>query len=81
MVKSPLANCRRCKRHRFNLWVRKTPWRRKWQPTPVVLPGKSHGWMSLAGYNPWGCKESDMTENPHTHKPTHAHTHTHTQEG
>ena len=37
-------------------------WRRKWQLTPVFLPGKSHGQRSLAGYNPWGRKESDMTE-------------------
>ena len=38
------------------------PWRRKWQPTPVFLPGKSHGPWSLVGYHPWGRKESDMTE-------------------
>ena len=44
------------------LWVRKIPWRRKWQPIPVFLPGESHGWSSLVGYSPWGCKESDMTE-------------------
>ena len=50
-----------CKRCRFNPWVRKIPWRKKWQPTPVFLPGKSHGQRSLAGYSPWGCKESDMT--------------------
>ena len=37
-------------------------WRRKWQPTPVFLPGKSHGQRSLAGYSPWGPKELDMTE-------------------
>ena len=37
-------------------------WRRKWQPTPVFLPGKSHGQRSLVGYSPWGCKESDTTE-------------------
>ena len=37
-------------------------WRRKWEPTPVFLPGKSHGWRSLAGYSPWDHKESDMTE-------------------
>ena len=37
-------------------------WRRKWQPTPAFLPGESHGKRSLAGYNPWGCKESDTTE-------------------
>ena len=35
-------------------WVGKTPWRRRWQPTAVFLPGKSHGQRSLAGYNPWG---------------------------
>ena len=35
-----------------------TLWRRKWQPTPVFLPGKSHGWKSLVGYSPWGRKES-----------------------
>ena len=38
------------------------PWRRKWQPTPVFLPGQSHGQRSLAGYSPWDCKELDMTE-------------------
>ena len=37
-------------------------WRRKWQPTPVFMPGKSHGTRSLVGYSPWGRKESDMTE-------------------
>ena len=37
-------------------------WRRKWQPTPVFLPGESHGWRSLVRYSPWGRKESDMTE-------------------
>ena len=36
------------------------PWRKKWQPTLVFLPRKSHRWRSLAGYSPWGCKESDM---------------------
>ena len=38
------------------------PWRRKWQSTPVFLPGESHGQSSLAGYSPWGHKVSDMTE-------------------
>ena len=37
-------------------WVRKMPWERKWQPTPVFLPGESHGQRSLAGHSPWGCK-------------------------
>ena len=40
----------------------KIPWRRAWQPTPVFLPGESHGQRSLAGNNPWGCKKSDATE-------------------
>ena len=46
----------------FDLWVRKFPWRRKWQPTLVFLPGESHGQRSLEGYSPWGRQESDMTE-------------------
>ena len=53
---------KRCKRLSFGPWVRKIPWRRKWQPTPVFLPGKSHGQRSLVGYSPWGHKESDTTE-------------------
>ena len=48
----------------FNPWVRKI-WRRKWQPSPVFLPGKSHGWRNLVGYSLWGCKELDMTERLH----------------
>ena len=50
------------KRHGFDPGVGKIPWRRAWQPTPVFLPGESLGQRSLAGYSPWGCKESDMTE-------------------
>ena len=46
--------CLQHRRHGFSPWVGKIPWRRKWQPTPVLLPGKSHGWRSLVGYNPWG---------------------------
>ena len=42
--------------------VRKIPWRRKWQPTPVFLPGESHGQKTLAGHSPWGHKEWDTTE-------------------
>ena len=38
------------------------PWKRKWQPTPVFLPGEFYGQRSLTGYSPWGCKESDTTE-------------------
>ena len=43
----------------------KTPWRRKWHPTPVFLPGESHGQRSLVGYSPRGRKESDTTERVH----------------
>ena len=46
----------------FDSWVGKIPWRRKWQPVPIFLPGKSHGQRILAGYSPWGWKESNMTE-------------------
>ena len=46
----------KCKRLGFDPWVRKIPWRRKWQPTPVFLPWKSHGQRSLVGYSPWGRK-------------------------
>jgi len=44
---------------------REVPWRRKWHPIPVLLPGKSHVWRSLIGYRPWGCKASDTTEQLH----------------
>ena len=50
-----------CRRHKFDPWVRKIPWRRKWQPMPIFLPGKIHGQRSLAGYSPWGCKVLDTT--------------------
>ena len=63
--RSSYRHCAQSRRHRrrgFNPWVRKTPWRRKWQPTPVFLPGKSHGQSSLAGYSPQGHKESGTTE-------------------
>ena len=64
--KEPTCQCRRCKRHRFDLWVMKIPYSRKWQPTPVFLPGKFHGQRRLVGYSSWGCKESDMTEQLNT---------------
>ena len=50
------------RRPRFCPWVGKISWKRKWQPTPVLLPGEVHEQRSLAGYSPWGHKESDMTE-------------------
>ena len=60
--------CRRCRKLGFDPWVRKIPWRWKWQPTSVFLPGESPEQRSLAGYSPWGCKELDvieMTEHAH----------------
>ena len=57
-----LRICLHCRRPRFDSWVRKIPWRREWQPTPVFLPGESHEQRRLAGYSPWSCKELDMTE-------------------
>ena len=51
----------------FDSWVGKIPWRRKWQSTPTLLPGKPQGQRSLIGYSPWGRKESDTTERLHFH--------------
>ena len=60
--KEPACQCRGLKRHGFDPWVRKITWRRKWQPTPVYVPGKFHEQRCLTGYSPWDHKESDMTE-------------------
>ena len=49
--KEPVCKCRRRKRHRFDPWVGKIPWKRLWQPTPVLLPGESQGQRSLTGYS------------------------------
>ena len=54
--------CLQCRRPRFNLWVKKIPWRREWLLTPVLLPGESQGQGSLVGCCLWGCTELDMTE-------------------
>ena len=60
--KGPTCQCRRCKRCRFSPWFGKVPFRRAWHPTPVFLPGESHGQRTLAGYSPWDRKEWDTTE-------------------
>ena len=60
------ANAGKTQRGWFNPWAGKIPWRRAWQPTPVFLPGESHGQRSLAGYGPRDSKESIMTEHAHT---------------
>ena len=60
--KEPACQSKRHTRLGFNPWVRKNPWKRAWQPTPVLLPGESHGQRSLVSYSPWSCKEFDMIE-------------------
>ena len=55
------SSCKR-RRHGFNPWVRKIPWRWEWQPTLVLLPGEFHGQRSQVGYSPWSHKELEMTE-------------------
>ena len=59
--KESTCQCRRHKRHGFDPWVGKIPWRRKGQPTTVFLSGESRGQRSLARYSPWGRKGLDMT--------------------
>ena len=63
--------CLQCERPGFDSWIGKIPWKRQWQSTPVLLPGKSHGWRSLVGYSPWARKESDTTERLHFHLALH----------
>ena len=60
--KESACQCRRCRRLRFHPWVGKIPWRKKWQPSPVFMPGKSYRQRSLGGYSPWDHKELDTTE-------------------
>ena len=61
-----------CRRLRFDPWVRKIPWRRKWLPAPVFLPGKFHGQRNLEVCSPWGHRQSDTTERLSTHTHTQA---------
>ena len=69
--KESACQYRKLERGAFDPWDGKIPWRSKWQPAPVVLPGKSHGQRSLAGYSPWDCKELDRIQcacaRAHTH--------------
>ena len=65
--KESACHCRRLRRFGLNPWVRKILWRRKWQPTPVFLPGRSHGLRSLVGYRPWDCKsQTQLSSWAHT---------------
>ena len=68
---SAVKNLPECRRHEFDPRVRKIPWRRRWLPTPVFLPGESHGQRSLSGYSPRGRQESDTTEAT-KHRPVHS---------
>ena len=84
VVKNPPTNAGDIKRRGFDPWIRKIPWKKAWQPTPVFLPGKFNGQRSLAGCSPWGCKEWDTTKQLSTHTYpkqlsacTHTHKHTH----
>ena len=65
-VKASTCICPQCGRPGFDSSVWKIPWRRKWQPTPVFLPGESNGQRSLVGCSPRGRKESDTTERLHS---------------
>ena len=70
--KEPACQCERCKRHGFGAWVGKIPGRRARQPSPVFLPGESHGQRSLATVH-GAAKSQAQQHTPHTH--THTHTH------
>ena len=67
LVVQMVKNLLQCRRLGFDPWVGMIPWRRKWQPTLLLLPGKSHGRRSLVGYSLQGRKESDTTEQLHFH--------------
>ena len=71
--KESACQCRRCGRPGFDPWDGKIPWRRKWQPAPVFLPGESHGQRSLVGYSPW------LQRVGHDSATKHAHTYTQMQ--
>ena len=60
--KESACQCRRRRGHGSDPWVGNIPWNTKWQPTQILLPGKSNEQRSLAGYSPWDRKELDMTE-------------------
>ena len=72
-VEKSICLCRRHRICRFDTWVRNIPWRREWHPTPVFLPGESHGQRSQAGYSPWGNKELKwLSHSAHTSQLTYS---------
>ena len=78
MVKNPPASAGDVKDLGSIPGIGKVPWRRKWQPTLVFLPGKSHGQRSVAGYSSWSHKALSTTERAFVQVRVHAHTHRHT---
>ena len=68
LKKKSASQCQRHRRHGFDPWVGKIPQRKKWPPTPVFLPGESHGQRNLEGYSPQGHKKSDTTQQLSTHR-------------
>ena len=66
VVKKPAATAGDTRENWFHPWVRTIPWRREWKPTPIFLPGKSHGQRNLMGCSPRSRKESDMKLSAHT---------------
>ena len=71
--KKSTCQWRRCKRLRFDPWVRKIPWNSKWNRTPIFLPGKFHGQRSLVGSHPWDRKESNKIEQTHPREVIYPH--------
>ena len=72
---------RRARRHRFDFWVGKIPWRREWQPTPVFLPGEYHGQRSVGVGGRWGLQfmgSQRVGHDTQTHTSIHPHLHIHT---
>ena len=69
-AKNP-QQCRRHRRHGFDLWVRKIPWRRKWQPTAVLLPGESQGRGDLVGCRPWVTRSWTLLKQLSSSRETH----------
>ena len=79
LVKGSTYQCRGHRRHRFNPWVGKIPWKRKRQPTPVLLPGEFHGQRRMVGYSPGGLQKNQthlkgLSTCTHTHTDTPTHT-------
>ena len=78
VVKDPPASAREARQLGLIPESGRSPWSRKWQPTPIYLLQKFHGQSSLVGFSPRGQKELNATEHMHVNARAHTHTHTHT---